>query len=150
MTFSAARASLPFSRADSRTPATCWLTPNSGSPGIVTCPRTASRRPGTPEFGVSQHVAGVLLSARENGSDARAALNVTYSEALRDALAAQGHTPTEFDADREIEDAIADALAAEPDADVLYQTGGFGIEPALYILGLDAPAVATALRECAG
>jgi len=104
--------------------------------------------PGEPEFGVSQHVAGVLLAAREHGSDARAALNVTYSEAIRDALAAQGRTPVEFDADRDVADAIADAFDARPDADVLYQTGGFGVEPVLYILGPDAPTVARTLREC--
>jgi predicted fused transcriptional regulator/phosphomethylpyrimidine kinase len=31
---------------------------------------------------------------------------------------------------------------------VLYQTGGFGVEPVLYILGPDAPTVARTLREC--
>ncbi|PSP39845.1 DNA-binding protein [Halobacteriales archaeon QH_2_66_30] len=120
-----------------------------GVPGRLLAVRGQVTVPGEPEFGVSQHVAGVLLAARENGSDARAALNVTYSEALRDALAAQGRTPAEFDAERDVDEAIADALAAKPDADVLYQTGGFGIEPALYILGPDAPAVARTLRECA-
>jgi predicted fused transcriptional regulator/phosphomethylpyrimidine kinase/predicted transcriptional regulator len=104
--------------------------------------------PGEPEFGVSQHVAGVLLSARHNGSDARAALNVAYSEAIRDALAAQGQVPVEFNADLTVEEAIAAALDANPDADVLYQTGGFGVEPVLYILGPDAPTVARTLREC--
>ena len=116
-------------------------------PGRIIDVKGTATVPGEPEFGVSQHVAGVLLAARENGSDARAALNVTYSEALRDALATRGRTPAEFDAERDVDEAIADALAAEPDADVLYQTGGFGIEPALYILGPDAPAVARTLRE---
>jgi predicted fused transcriptional regulator/phosphomethylpyrimidine kinase/predicted transcriptional regulator len=104
--------------------------------------------PGEPEFGVSQHVAGVLLSARDSGSDARAALNVAYSEAVRDALAAQGGVPVEFNADLAVEEAIAAAFEAQPDADVLYQTGGFGVEPVLYILGPDAPTVARTLREC--
>jgi len=117
-------------------------------PGRLLAVRGQLTVPGEPEFGVSQHVAGVLLAARANGSDARAALNVTYSEAIRDALADQGQVPAEFNAELVIEEAVAAALDATPDADVLYQTGGFGVEPVLYILGPNAPTVATTLRDC--
>jgi len=106
--------------------------------------------PGEPEFGVSQHVANVLLAARSEGSEARAALNVRYSEELVDALAADGHVTAEFDAEAEISDAISTALAATPDASVLYQTGGFGIEPVIYVLGPDAPTVAATIRDLDG
>jgi predicted fused transcriptional regulator/phosphomethylpyrimidine kinase/predicted transcriptional regulator len=117
-------------------------------PGRILDVRGQVTIPGEPEFGVSQHVATVLLVAREHGSDARATLNVTYSEAILDALTDQGLTTVEFNADLDIDDAIAAALDAEPDADVLYQTGGFGVEPVLYILGPDAPTVARTLRDC--
>jgi predicted fused transcriptional regulator/phosphomethylpyrimidine kinase/predicted transcriptional regulator len=117
-------------------------------PGRILDVRGQLTIPGEPEFGVSQHVATVLLAARDHGSDARATLNVTYSEAIRNALADQGLTTVEFNADLDIEEAIAAALDAEPEADVLYQTGGFGVEPVLYILGPDAPTVARTLREC--
>ncbi|SDJ96276.1 hypothetical protein SAMN05216226_1138 [Halovenus aranensis] len=103
--------------------------------------------PGEPEFGVSQHVATVLLAARENGSDHRAALNVTYDEDLLAALESTGAVTAEFDAEEPVETAIAAALAETPDADVLYQAGGFGIEPILYLLGADAPTIATTVRE---
>ncbi|PSP29303.1 DNA-binding protein [Halobacteriales archaeon QH_2_65_14] len=103
--------------------------------------------PGDPEFGVSQHVAGVLLAARRRGSDARAALNVSYDDALREAFAERGYVTAEFDAERDLDDAIGTAVASTPDADVLYQTGGFGVEPILYVLGPDAPTVANAIRE---
>jgi len=106
--------------------------------------------PGEPEFGVSQHVANVLLAARSEGSEARAALNVRYSEELVDALAADGHVTAEFDAEAEISDAISTALEATPDASVLYQTGGFGIEPVIYVLGPDAPTVAATIRDLDG
>ena len=102
--------------------------------------------PGTPEFGVSQHVATVLLAARKSGSNARAAVNVGYDESLLERLEAEGHVTVEFDADRDVEAAISAALD-DPDATVLYQTGGFGIEPILYLLGPDAPTVARTLRE---
>jgi len=103
--------------------------------------------PAEPEFGVSQHVAGVLLAARRHGSDARAAVNVRYDADILDALRAAGHVPTEFDAEADLETAVGEALAGAPDADVLYQTGGFGIEPVLYVLGPDAPTVARAVRD---
>jgi len=102
--------------------------------------------PGEPAFGVSQHVATVLLTARRHGSDARAALNVRDDERLRNALVEQGYVAVEFDAERDLEGALEDALAGT-NPDVLYQTGGFGIEPALYLLGPDAPTVASTLRD---
>ena len=102
--------------------------------------------PGEPEFGVSQHVAGVLLAARRAGGDARAALNVRYDPALRDALVEAGHHAVVFDAEADIEPAVETAVADRPDATVLYQTGGFGVEPVLYVLGPDAPTVARQLR----
>jgi len=103
--------------------------------------------PGEPEFGVSQHVASVLLAARESGSSARAAVNLSDDGQLRDALEARGEQLIEFDAEAPIDEAIADALTEKPDATVLYQTGGFGIEPILYLLGPDAPTVAQTLRD---
>jgi len=103
--------------------------------------------PGEPEFGVSQHVAGLVLAARGAGSDARAALNVAYDDRLRDALVAAGQTAVEFDAESPVESAVPAALGGDPDATVLYQTGAFGIEPILYVLGPDAPTVARQLRE---
>ncbi|WP_436930977.1 thiamine-phosphate synthase family protein [Halosimplex halobium] len=103
--------------------------------------------PADPEFGVSEHVASVLLAARAGGSDARAALNVRYDPELVEALEAAGYTAVEFDADRDPTAAVADALAESPDADVLYQTGGFGVEPIVYVLADEAPAAARAVRE---
>jgi hypothetical protein len=103
--------------------------------------------PADPEFGVSEHVAGVLLAARAGGSDARAALNVRYDEAIVDALAAAGYTTVEFDAEADLEAAVAAALDGTPDADVLYQTGGFGVEPIVYVLAEDAPTAARVVGE---
>ena len=102
--------------------------------------------PGDPEFGVSQHVANVLLAARAAGSDARAALNIAYDENTVATLDASGLTVAEFDAEASLGDGIGATLEATPDADVLYQTGAMGIEPICYILGPDAVTVAERLR----
>ena len=102
--------------------------------------------PGDPDFGVSQHVASVLLATRAAGSDARAALNVAYDQDTVAVLDASGLTVVEFDAETGLDDGIGAALGATPDADVLYQTGAMGIEPIVYVLGPDAVTVAERLR----
>jgi predicted fused transcriptional regulator/phosphomethylpyrimidine kinase len=115
-------------------------------PGRILAIRGQVTIPGEPEFGVSQHVANVLLTARRHGSEARAAVNLRYDEATLDSLG-DGHVLAEFDADADLDEAIGATLADQQDADVLYQSGGFGIEPIIYVLGPDAPTVAEIVRE---
>jgi predicted fused transcriptional regulator/phosphomethylpyrimidine kinase/predicted transcriptional regulator len=131
-------------------------------PGRILDVKGRAAVPADPEFGVSVYVASVLLAARRAGHDARAACNVRYTTDIVEALAELGHDPVEFDAvgeatraggtdegDGDIDAAVADALAGTPDADVLYQTGGFGVEPIVYVLGPDAATVAERVRELA-
>ncbi|MEF8867700.1 MAG: thiamine-phosphate synthase family protein [Haloarculaceae archaeon] len=104
--------------------------------------------PADPEFGVSEHVAGLLLAARTAGSDDRAAVNVRYDPVLLERLAAE-HEVVEFDAEADLEGAVADAVRSNPDASVLYQTGGFGVEPVVYVLAPDAVTAAERVRAVA-
>jgi len=115
-------------------------------PGRILDLRGEVAIPGEPEFGVSQHVAGVLLAARDHGSEARAAVNIRYDPAIQAALADASHETAEFDPEKDLDEAIGAALADNPDVTVLYQTGGMGIEPVLYVLGPDAPSVAETVR----
>jgi predicted fused transcriptional regulator/phosphomethylpyrimidine kinase/predicted transcriptional regulator len=121
-----------------------------GVPGRIFDVKGRATVPADPEFGVSEHVAGVLLSAREAGSDARAALNICYDSQIVADLEAAGYDAVEFDPDaptdpiREaIEERGPDSLSA---TFVCYQTGGYGIEPITYVLGPDADAVVTAVK----
>jgi hypothetical protein len=116
-------------------------------PGRILDLKGSAAVPGDPEFGVSEHVATVLLAAREHGSDARAALNVRYEESVIERLSELGYETAEFDAEADAAAAIAAALDDNPDADVLYQTGGYGIEPVVYVLAADAPSAARVVRE---
>jgi hypothetical protein len=116
-------------------------------PGRIFEVRGQPTVPGEPAFGVSEHAASVLLAARDAGSDARAVLNVRYDESIVDALEAQGLVTAAFDPEADLPEAIGTALAETPDADVLYQSGGMGIEPIVYVLGPDAPTVAERVRE---
>jgi predicted fused transcriptional regulator/phosphomethylpyrimidine kinase/predicted transcriptional regulator len=116
-------------------------------PGRILDVKGQAAVPGDPEFGVSEHVASVLLAAREAGSDAGAAVNVRYDEDLVAKLEAAGYEAVEFDAEVDVETAVAETLEAAPEADVLYQTGGFGVEPIVYVLGADASAVVASVRD---
>ena len=117
-----------------------------GVPGRIFDVKGQATIPADPEFGVSAHVATVLLAARAAGSDARAALNVRYDPELVADLEAAGHAAVEFDAEADIDEAVGAALSTDPGADVLYQAGGFGVEPVLYVLAADAPTAARAVR----
>ncbi|UPV72957.1 helix-turn-helix domain-containing protein [Halorussus limi] len=119
-----------------------------GVPGRIFDVKGQATIPSEPEFGVSEHVASLLLAARRNGSDANAALNVRYDPDIVAALEDAGHVTAEFEAEYDdIGAVVAAALDATPDATVLYHTGGYGVEPIVYLLGDDAEAVAEMARN---
>ena len=122
-------------------------------PGRLVDVKGQAMVPGEPEFGVSEHVATVLLAAREGGLTARGAVNVRYDPALLAQL--EGSLPAvEFDPERPTHEAVRDAVAAadRPTSDgtdvlVLYQTGAVGIEPIVYVLAPSAPSAARIVRD---
>ncbi len=123
-----------------------------GVPGRIVEVKGRPTVPADPEFGVSEHVAEVLLAARAAGADARAAVNVRHDPSLVAALESAGVEAVEFDpeADRETPaDAVRAVLAARSVGDrlALYQTGAVGVEPILYVLGPDAPAAVRTVRD---
>jgi predicted fused transcriptional regulator/phosphomethylpyrimidine kinase/predicted transcriptional regulator len=122
-------------------------------PGRLVDVKGRAMVPGEPEFGVSEHVATVLLAAREAGSTVRGAVNVRYDPATVEALA-ESHPTVEFDAERSTREAVADAVAAadrsaaeNAETLVLYQTGAVGVEPIIYVLAPTASAAAAIVRE---
>ena len=117
-------------------------------PGRIFDVKGQATIPAEPEFGTSEHVASVLLAAREHGSGARAALNVRYDPDLIDRLEELGHVTAEFDAENDdVDEVVAEALSATPDATVLYHTGGYGIEPITYVLADRADEAARVARK---
>jgi hypothetical protein len=83
-------------------------------PGRIFDVKGQATVPGEPEFGVSEHVAGVLLSAREGGADVRAAVNVRYDADLVARLGEAGFDTLEFDPDAPtdpIREAVRERLA---------------------------------------
>ena len=71
-----------------------------------------------------------------------------YDPGLVERLAAD-HETVEFDAEADVERAVTDAVRSNPGATVLYQTGGFGVEPVVYVLGPDAVTAAERVRRVA-
>ena len=116
-----------------------------GVPGRIFDVKGRTTVPGDPEFGVSGHVAGVLLAAREAGNDAHAALNLRYDPALVERLEELGLHTVEFDGERDPADAIAAVDAAG--ADALFHTGGFGVEANVYLLASSAADAAARVRD---
>ncbi|WP_436343212.1 thiamine-phosphate synthase family protein [Natronorubrum sp. FCH18a] len=118
-----------------------------GVPGRVFDVKGKATVPSDPEFGVSEHVASVLLAARDHGADVSAAINITYDRKLLAELTESGHVTAEFDEGSDVASSVGAAIEDEPEATVLYQTGGMGIEPLIYVLGSDAESVADTVRS---
>jgi predicted fused transcriptional regulator/phosphomethylpyrimidine kinase/predicted transcriptional regulator len=122
-----------------------------GVPGRIFDIKGRATVPSDPEFGVSEHAASVLLAVRNHSVDVQAGLNITYDPDLIEAFEQAGYSTVKFDSEarEELEATIREAVdgAELTETFVLYQTGGFGIEPISYILGPDAPTVAAAVRS---
>ena len=118
-------------------------------PGRIFDVKGQAAVPADPEFGVSEHVAGLLLAAREAGLAVDAAVDVVYDAETVERLSAAGHPTVEFDAEGGTDAARAALEAAAPTGDtvVVYQSGGFGVEPIVYVLGPDAPSVVETVCE---
>jgi len=122
-------------------------------PGRLVDVKGQAMVPGEPEFGVSEHVASVLLAAREAGSTARGAVNLRYAPETVETLA-ESYPTVEFDPERPTGEAVTEAVAAADlptDSDggtlVCFQTGAVGIEPIIYVLAPTASEAAAIVRK---
>lgn len=102
------------------------------------------RPPTAPEFGVSRHLADILLAAHAAHPDVRAAVNVrpepAFLAAAKKAKLAVVEMPGADERDR-----AAVAKHVKKRVDVLWHKGDFGVEPIAYVFGADAVAAARAV-----
>ncbi|RLI33468.1 transcriptional regulator [Candidatus Bathyarchaeota archaeon] len=124
-----------------------------GIPGRIVEVRGRARAFMEPEFGSSRHLAEVLLTAREIDPSVRAAANIKYDEAVREAMERLKLRMGLFDREalppeeRGEEGAVSLGikLVAEEFGylpDVVVDKGGYGIEPVSYLFGGSAVEVA--------
>lgn len=114
-------------------------------PGRLFVMHGAVKVPAAPEFGVSRHMAVVLLSVLRAEPAALACLNLAPDPALLDAARARGLRVERVDPT--FERAPGELRFPEGVPDVFYHEGAFGVEPQAYLVGRDAMALAMRVRE---
>ena len=124
-----------------------------GIPGRIAKVDGAPRAFMQPEFGASKHLASVLLAAMQVNPSIRAAINIAYNRFVKEAFEQLGFrvyvlsrceppTNTEAAQARVVEEVLNLGRRGEPLPDVFVDAGGYWIEPASYIFGVDAVDVA--------
>jgi Uncharacterized conserved protein len=110
-------------------------------PGRIIAVKGAPVIPADPEFGVSGHVAAILLAVRSAGISVRGAVNLAPGDLL-DAASQLGFEMVAFDPTDGAETVTTSLTGSEAAPLIVHHPGAFGIEPMVYLLGADAPAVA--------
>ena len=113
---------------------------------------------GTLDFGVSKHVASIILAAMSYDATMRSAVNIRYSQKTVDLYKKIGFTIGSFDRQNEPSDVtstmewgtkyVIAELGRLPD--VIYDTGSIGKEPMIRILGKNPEEVLLKIRKLVG
>lgn len=125
-----------------------------GVPGRITTVKGWPKSFMKPDFGVSSHMARLVLSMMKHDPQRRSALNIRYSEEIVDICRKLGLKVSSYNRHHEPEDVVnfeggtipwgveeaIDKLGDIPD--VVYHTGGWGKEPMVCLTGPDALEVA--------
>lgn len=116
-------------------------------PGVLYEVRGMLKVPAPPEFGVSRHVARVLLALARNAPDKLACMNLAPDPAFLDAARRAGLRVERVAPD--VERAPDTLSFAGRVPDVFHHDGALGIEPQAYLVAADARALALRVRELA-
>ena len=118
-----------------------------GVPGRIVEIKGRATVPAEPEFGVSEHVATVVLAAMRAGSEARAALNLAFEQDLMYRLEAAGYRTAQIKPAHDLLDEVERVVRSSQSLDVIYHEDGPGIEANVYLLGSDPEAVVALVEE---
>ena len=118
-------------------------------PGRIVRVKNAARALGQPEFGVSRHMARILLLVRRKKRDVRASINLKFDSRMARSLKTLGLRVLEVGEYTRTGngDPTAEALSrklagAKGEFDVVADPGGNGIEPNVYLFAGSALDVA--------
>ena len=113
--------------------------------GRITKTRERVKLCGTLDFGVSKHVASIVLAAMSFDESIRSALNIRYTKEILNAIKKTDLTMSSFRRTDEPKKTVSTmewgtkqaitTFGAVPD--IIYDTGGIGKEPMIRILGKD-------------
>lgn len=118
-----------------------------GIPGRIVLVRGKPRAVERPAFNVSHHIALVLLTIMKLDSNKRAVMNTRYDEEIKQACQNLNYSVSEFDrenAPKEIIDIETWGMTSAVEMvngvvpDCICDIGAFGIEPCMYVTGIDA------------
>ncbi|MBM4274041.1 MAG: bifunctional hydroxymethylpyrimidine kinase/phosphomethylpyrimidine kinase [Deltaproteobacteria bacterium] len=104
--------------------------------------------PAPPAFGASRHIAALILAALEVRPELRAAMNIRYFQGIEELAPLLHLQGVSMDGDwiskagSPCRAAAWTSQAQDLPWDLLYDSGGFGREPMIYILGVNPMAVA--------
>jgi predicted fused transcriptional regulator/phosphomethylpyrimidine kinase/predicted transcriptional regulator len=116
-------------------------------PGALYETRGTVKVPAPPEFGVSRHVAEVLLAVLRADPTRLACLNLAPARPLLERARAGGLRVERVPA--AVERAPGSLAFEGPVPDLFYHEGDFGVEPQAYLVGPDARSLALRARELA-
>ncbi len=119
-----------------------------GVPGRIVEIKGRATVPAAPEFGVSEHVASVVLAARRGGSEVRSALNIAFDSDLMYRIEAGGYRTASVAPTDELSEAVESTIRRAADTQVIYHEDGPGIEANVYVLGADPEAVVDLVADC--
>ena len=122
--------------------------------GRIVRTNRGARVVGSPRFGVSKHVARIILAAQCHDTSARCALNLKYSESNLEACRAAKLSVVSFDRAREPSGVSSMTWGVHRAIqkhggipDVIYDKGGVGKEPMIRVLGGSPEEVLQKLRR---
>ncbi|MGQ9780897.1 MAG: thiamine-phosphate synthase family protein [Nitrososphaeria archaeon] len=124
-------------------------------PGRIVRVRNRAKATATPEFGIKGHLTKLLLELRKLNPEIRAVMNIKYDEKLESIVSTMNlaYKKTEHnsilgedDVIRSIADSMKDQFMVPL---IVFDEGGFGIEPMTYVLGKSLDEIVQVVLEIA-
>lgn len=124
-------------------------------PGRIVRVRNRAKATASPEFGIKGHLAKLLLELRKVNPEIRAVMNIKYDGKLKSTVSGMKlpYRVTEHGPvlrEDEVIQSVVDCVRCQPAVPlIVFDEGGFGIEPMTYLLGRNLDEIVQAVLEIA-
>ena len=117
-----------------------------GIPGRIVVLRDRPKAVSRPEFGGSRHLARVLLTVKKYSHNVNSVINLKFDEVVKEAVTSLGLRYSETEKNiivgRDMEELVIESISEEfkkaGSLDVVFDRGGYGLEPNTYVFGEDS------------